>query len=112
MFRRGRHRAHPGCVDHLRDLATAKSDLKWMSGHIERLTDDLSRATAQLRSLQQELGTECPTEPLPVAELRDQIRRNAPEMIKAHTVEGFTIMLPVGSTRARHVRRPSWALRD
>lgn len=79
-----------------------KNDLRWMSGHIENLTRELERSTAQLRALQGELGTEEPTRPLSVAELKSRLRRQAPDMIKARNPQGFTIMLPVGNRQARH----------
>lgn len=110
-MRRGRHRASKQCADHIREIARANADLKWFKDQCGALNREVDRLRGKLGALQRELGTEDPTHPIPVAELRAEIRSRAPEMIKGRTAEGFTILLPVGSGRARR-HRPSWALRD
>lgn len=113
MFRRGRHRAPRQCADHLGELTRIRRDLQWFKDQCSALNKETDHLRAQIKMLQKELGSEDPTKPLPVAELRARMAAQAPAMIKARTVEGFTIMLPVGNRRTRRVRPvPSWALRE
>ena len=110
MSRRARHKAPHQCCHHLHDLEVAQGDIKIMSGLIERINGEKDRLERQVRMLRAELTGETVTEELSVAQIRAQMRRTAPEAVPVTTVEGRTMLLPVGrSNRSRRVRPvPSW----
>lgn len=112
MSRRARHKAPKGCCDHLHDLATAQADIKLMSRLIEKVNAEKDALRRQVRSLRAELTGEAITEELSLAQIRAQMRRTAPFSVKVIIPNGPTMMLPVGTTRARRAHRPSWAIRD
>jgi hypothetical protein len=113
MFRRGRHRAPKHCTDHLAKIAEQEKDLKWYQQCHERFVDDINALKDQIHRLQTELGSEDPTEPIPVHQLRNQLRQHIPHSVKVVTENGSMMLLPVGHTRTRRVRpAPSWALRE
>lgn len=106
---KARHRARKGCCNHVGELATAQGDIRLMSELIERITEQRDSLERQVRALRMELTGERPTEVLSKAQIRAQMRRTAPDAVPVVTVEGSTMLLPVGKIRARRAR-PSWAV--
>lgn len=111
MFKKGHHRAPRGCKNHLEELKINQEDIRLLSRMIETLNAQKEALEDQVRHLRSQLGSEDVTEELSVAQIRAQMRRTTPDVVKCAIGEGPTMLLPVGNNRARNVkRRPSWAI--
>lgn len=111
MSRRARHKAPKQCCTHVDELATAQGDIRLLSDLVERINADRDSLVRQVRALRAELTGQTETETLSRAQIRAQMRRTAPDAVPASTVEGRTMLLPVGrSDKARPARpRSVWA---
>lgn len=111
MSRRARHKAPKQCCTHVDELQTALSDIHLLSDLIEKINADRDSLVRQVRALRAELTGQTETEVLSRAQIRAHMRRTAPEAVPVSTVEGRTMLVPVGrSDKARPVRPTSiWA---
>lgn len=110
MSRKAKHKAPRACCQHLADLETAQGDMKLMSQLIEKANLERLRLERQVRSLRAELTGESVTEELSLAQIRAQMRQTTPDVVPVTTPEGSTMLLPVGKSRTRRARRPSWSV--
>lgn len=113
MFHRGRHRARRGCSDHLHKIEELQKDLRWYQTYHDRFVAEIDGLKDQLCRLQNELGSEEPTQTIPSAQVYRQLKQHAPDAVAVTRPGGITMLLPVGNNQARRVQRtPKWAARD
>jgi hypothetical protein len=105
MSRRARHKAPKKCCDHVDQLEVAQADIHLLSDLIEKINADRDSLVRQVRALRAELTGQTETETLSRAQIRAHMRRTAPDVVPVSTVEGRTMLVPVGrSDKAR----PAW----
>lgn len=110
MSRRARHKAPKQCCTHVSDLETAQGEVSLLTELISKISNERDALQRSVWALRRELTGEQPTEILSQAQIRAQMRRTAPDVVPVTTVDGSTMLLPVGrSNRTRRVRPvPSW----